>query len=63
MNNTIIQWVNENTRLRGENKPSRLDLLFTKGINIEKYINYKCLLGRSNHVVLDIEIKRDMEDK
>ena len=41
MNNTMIQWVAENTRFRGENKPSRLDLLFTKGINLEKDINYE----------------------
>ena len=36
MNNIMIQWVTENTRYRGEDKPSRLDLLFTKGINLEK---------------------------
>ena len=29
MNNTMIQWVTENTRFRGEDKPSRSDLLFT----------------------------------
>ena len=36
MNNTMIQWVTENTRFRGESKPSRLDLLFYKEINLEK---------------------------
>ena len=34
MNNTIIQWTTGNTRYR-EVKPSRVDLLFTKGINME----------------------------
>ena len=33
MNNKMIQWVTENTKFRGENKPSKLDLLFIKGIN------------------------------
>ena len=60
---TMIQWVTENTRFRREDKPSRLDLLFTKGIKLEKDINYKCPFGRSDHVVLEIEIKGDIEDK
>ena len=38
MNNTMIQWVTENTRFRGEDKPSRLDILFTKRIkSINRY--------------------------
>ena len=63
MNNRVIQWVTENTRFRGEDKPSKLDLLFTKGINLEADIDYECPFGRSDHVVLKIEIKGDMEDK
>ena len=59
----MIQWVTENTRFRGENKPSRLDLLFTKGINLETDINNECPFGRSDHVVLEIEIKGDIKDK
>ena len=60
--NTMIQWITEYTRYR-EDKPSRLDLLFTKGINLEKiYINYECPFGNSGHVVLEIEMKGgDME--
>ena len=37
-----------------------MDLLFTEGINLEKYNEYSC--GRSDYVVLEIEIKWDMED-
>ena len=59
----MIQWVTENTRSRCEDKPSKLDLLFTKGINLETDINYECPFGRSDYVVLEIEIKGDMEDK
>ena len=42
---------------RGEDISSRLDLLFTKGINLEKDISYECPLGRSDHVILEIDIK------
>ena len=63
MNNTMIQWVTENTRFRGKNKPSWLNLLFTKGMNLEKDINYECPFGRSDHMVLKIEIKGDIKDK
>ena len=63
MNNTIIHWVPKNTRFRGEDKPSRLDLLFTIGINLETYINYECPFGKSDHVVLEIDIKGDIKDK
>ena len=63
MNNTMIQWVTESTRYRGEDKPSRLELLFTKGINLEKRYYYECHFGRSDHVVLKIEIKENMENK
>ena len=62
MNNTMIQWVTDNTRYRGKDKPSRLDLLFPKSIDLEKYINYECPFGSIDHVVLDIEMK-DMEIK
>ena len=63
MNNTMIQWITENTRFRGKDKPSRLDLLFTKGINLETDISYECPLGRSDHVVLEIDIKGDIKEK
>ena len=59
----MIQWVTENTRFRGEDKSSRLDLLFTKVINLETDNNSECLFGRSDHVVLEIEFKRDIKDK
>ena len=36
MKNTMIQWVTDYTIYRGNDKPSILDLLSTKGINLEK---------------------------
>ena len=36
MNNTIIQWVTDYTKYKGKEKPSTLDLLFTKGTTLER---------------------------
>ncbi len=30
MENTMMQWVTENTKYRGDDKPTRLDLILTK---------------------------------
>ena len=59
----MIQWVTDYARYRGEDKPSKFDQLFTKIINLEKDGNYECPFGKSDHVVLKIEIKRGMEGK
>ena len=59
----MIQWVTENTRFR-EDKPSRLDLLFTKGIDLEKDIYYECPFESNDHMILEIKMKgRDIEVK
>ncbi len=46
LDNMMIQWVKENTRIRGEDEPSRLDLIFTKSMDL-KDISYMCPLGKS----------------
>ena len=51
--NILTQWVQDNTRFRGSNMPSRLDLVFTKDhIKIEA-IKYTTPLGKSDHVLLE----------
>ena len=62
MNNAMIQWVTDYTRYR-EDELSRLDLLFTKRINLKKDITYECTIGKNDYVVLEIEIRRDMEEE
>ena len=62
MNNTMIQWVTDNRRYI-DDKTSRLDLLFCQRNISGKDKNYECPFGRSDHVVLEIEIKLDIEDK
>ena len=62
LNNMMIQWVKENTRYR-DDKPSRLDLIFTKGIELAKDIMYMCPFGKSDHIVLELELKETTEEE
>lgn len=34
LNNIVIQWVETKMRYRGENKPFRFDLIFTKRVDL-----------------------------
>ncbi len=60
MVNTMDQWVKENTRYRGEDEPSLLDLVFTKKPENEPSIEYLCPVGKSDHVKMEIEIKEEV---
>ena len=57
MVNTMEQWVRENTRYRGEDEPTMLDLVFTKKPETCPTIEYLCPMGKSDHVVMEIELK------
>ena len=59
MENMMVQRVKENTRLRGDDEPARLDLIFTKDIEICDDIIYKCPLGKSDHMIMEMEIEED----
>ena len=61
MENMMIQRVTENTRFRGEDKPSRLDLVFTKEVELTRDISYMCPLGKSDHVILELKIMGPFE--
>ena len=56
MENGMIQWIKEATRFRGEDTPARLDLLFSKEPDVIGEINYKCPIGKSDHVVIEFNI-------
>ena len=62
-NNTMVQWVNEDTRYRGEDRPSRLDLVFTKEVELAKDIVFDCPFGKSDHVILEIEMEGVTEER
>ena len=53
----VIQQVEEATRIRGEDEPSRLDLIITKDPTEIERIKYSCPLGKSDCVVLDFEME------
>ena len=44
MNNIMTQWIKINTRFRGNQESSRLDLLLTKELEIIRKVNYQCPL-------------------
>ena len=59
MENSMTQWVGEHTRFRGEDEPSRLDLIFTGEPEILNDIKCRCPLGRSDHVVIECELRKE----
>ena len=50
----MIQWIDCDTRFRGGDAPSRLDLIFTRDKEAIEEIKYKCPLGKSNHILMKI---------
>ena len=63
MENMMEQKVKENTRYRGDDEPARLDLVLTRDVGIEDEIQYKCPLGKSDHVVLQMRLQEEEESK
>lgn len=63
MENMMEQKVKENTRYRGEDEPARLDLVLTREVCIEDEIQYRCPLGKSDHVVLQMKLEEKEEVK
>ncbi len=47
----------ENTRFKGEDGPSGLDLIFTKEPEVVEGIDYKCPRGKSDHVVVECTLR------
>ena len=56
MVNTMEQWVDEFTRYRGDAEPSILDLIFTKKPESKPNLRYLSPMGKSDHVVIEMEI-------
>merc|ERR1712035_206377 len=51
----LHQHINEPTRMRGEDRPTILDLLFTRTEEEVTNIQYKTPIGNSDHVVLQFD--------
>ena len=52
----LFQHVDENTRQRGNNEPSCLDLIFSSDENQVRNLKYLAPLGKSDHAILKFEI-------
>ena len=59
MVNTLDQWVDECTRYRGEEEPAILDLVFTRRPEPRPIIKYLGQMGKSDHIVLQIEVQEE----
>ena len=62
MNNLLKQWVSENTRYRGDDEPTRLDLVFSKKPQ-EMKVDYQSPVGKSDHVLLELETVNNMVEE
>ena len=63
LDNMLTQWVRHPTRGRPRDAPSRLDLIFTKGIQPRQEIEHECPLGRSDHELLKFSLNMDLRVK
>lgn len=59
--NMIIQWTEEIT-MYTEDEPSRLNLVFTKCVNLKGNIKYLSPRGKSDHVLLEIEVMGNKDE-
>ena len=57
----LIQWVDCDTRFREDDVPSRLDLVFTSDKEAIKEIKYECPLGKSDHILMEINLEMETE--
>ena len=63
LENFMTQWVRHPTRGRQGDTPSRLDLIFTKGIDLEREVEHECPLGKSDHELLKFQLPTYSQDK
>ena len=62
MDNLLTQWIKESTRFCGRDEPSRLDLIFTKKVNIIKNMKYGSPIGKSDHILLEFRLEEEEEE-
>ena len=59
--NLLTQWIDCDTRFRGRDTPSRLDLLFTSDEEAIERVICECPLGRSDHILMEVTLKINIE--
>ncbi len=48
----MTQWIPDHMRFSGQDEPSRLDLVFTKEVNVIENIEHYLPIGKSDHIVI-----------
>ena len=58
--NILKQWIDRDTRHRGRDTPSRLDLVFTSEEEAIERICCECPLGKSDHSLIGVTLSKSM---
>ena len=62
LQNNLFQHVNSWTRVRGNDQPSILDLIFTNNEHIIESVHTDCPIGKSDHCVLSANLNLHVKD-
>ena len=62
MNNIMTQYIKYNTGFRGNEEPSRLDLLLTKELEVIRKVNEHCPLEKSDDVLIEFEVNDSIKE-
>ena len=62
MNNIMIRWIKKNTRFKGNEEPSWLDLVLAKELEVIRKVNYQCSIGKSDHVFIKFEVDDSIKE-
>ncbi len=60
--NMMIQWVKEKTR-GGEDERYKLDLVFTKSVDLKKYISYMCPFSKCDNFLMEMEVEANTDQE
>lgn len=50
----MTEWMQAETRLRGNDEPSRLHLLFIKNVGLNEGVIHECPIGKSDRELLEM---------
>ena len=62
----LDDWEHDGAKGKGtyrDNEPVRLDLVFTREVQLSENIQYKCPLGKIDHAVMEMETEEGNGDR
>ncbi|XP_050695649.1 uncharacterized protein LOC126985138 [Eriocheir sinensis] len=57
MEHVLTQWIKEHTRFGKEGEASRIDLVFSKELEVIENLKVDCQIAKSDHTVVEFEVK------